>query len=91
MKLGCCAYSKDRSVDPVGLASVPLIKKLGFDYVELTMSGLASLTDAGFEEVCDTLRELDIRCEVLHGFFPGSMVYFYHVILNGGFKWILKF
>lgn len=73
MKLGCCAYSKDRSVDPVGLASVPIIRKLGYDYVELTMSGLASLSEAGFEEVCGTLRELDIRCEVLHGFFPGTL------------------
>ena len=73
MKLGCCAYSKDRSVDPVGLASVPVIKKLGFDYVELTMSGLASLSDEQFEKVLDILKKLDIRCEVLHGFFPGSM------------------
>jgi len=73
MKLGCCAYSKDRSVDPVGLASVPIIKKLGFDYVELTMSGLASLTEERFQKVQDTLKELDIRCEVLHGFFPGSL------------------
>ena len=73
MKLGCCAYSKDRSVDPVGLASVPIISKLGFDYVELTMSGLASLTEEQFQEVLDTLERLNIRCEVLHGFFPGSL------------------
>lgn len=73
MRIGCCAYSRDRSVDPVGLASIPVIQKLGYDYVELTLSGLASLSEQGFQEVLDTLAESGISCEVCHGFFPSSL------------------
>lgn len=73
MKLGCCAYSKDRSVDPVGIGSIPIIKKLGYDYVELGLSGISALSDEDFKKVLDTLKENDFPCEACNGFVPASV------------------
>ena len=73
MKLGCCAYSKDRSVDPVGLQSIPVIKKLGYDYVELGLSGLAALSEEQFQQVLKVLKDNNLPCEACNNFVPASV------------------
>ena len=73
MKLGCCAYSKDRSVDPVGLQSIPVMKKLGYDYVELGLSGLAALSEEQFQQVLKVLKDNNLPCEACNNFVPASV------------------
>lgn len=73
MKLGCCSYSKNPSTDPAGLESIPIIKKIGYDYVELNLSCLTALSEEDFQKVLDVLKENDLPCEACNVFFPRSV------------------
>lgn len=73
MKIGCCAYSKDRSADPAGTGSFPILKKLGYDYVELGLAGLTALSEEQFQRVLDALKESGLPCEACNGFIPASV------------------
>ena len=73
MKLGCCAYSFDREKDPAGIASIPIIKKIGYDYIELNLTNITALSDEDFQKLLDALKEHDLPCEACNVFFPGSL------------------
>lgn len=73
MKLGCCSYSWDREKDPAGIASIPVIKKLGYDYIEMSFTNISKLSNEDFALLEKTLKENDIKCECCNVFFPGTL------------------
>lgn len=63
MKIGVCC----------GPREWPLVKKLGYDYVEGNFSVFASGDEGFFTSALDELKELDIKAETFNGFFAGDV------------------
>ena len=63
MKFGICTeYEKAK-----------LLKKLGYDYIELNLSSLASMNDTEFSACRDGLADAALPAETANVFFPGSI------------------
>lgn len=69
MHIGCCVnmLPKDKS-DP-GLSYAPAIKEVGFDYIELPIAQVITLSGAQFESACALLRELALPVRATNNFF----------------------
>jgi len=61
------------AADPVGANIVESLAEIGYDYVELSMSGIAALPEPEFASVAARIRRSGIRCEALNCFFPASV------------------
>lgn len=64
MKFGLCA----------GLDSVAQAAALGFEYIELPVSGLAELTEEAFAQKCDEMELVGIPCPCFNLLFPKTMI-----------------
>ena len=63
MKIGVCG----------GVAKAPIIKALGYDYVEENMFKIASLSESEFNETVEFYKNLDIPVYSFNGFFGGDI------------------
>ncbi|MGD1030190.1 MAG: sugar phosphate isomerase/epimerase family protein [Opitutaceae bacterium] len=61
------------AADPVGANIVESLAEIGYDYIELSMCGIAALPEPEFAGVAARLRRSGIRCEALNCFFPASV------------------
>ncbi len=59
--------------DPVGADVVESLGEIGYDYVELSMSGVAALPGPAFASLVERVRRSGIRCEALNNFFPARV------------------
>jgi sugar phosphate isomerase/epimerase len=59
--------------DPVGADIVESLAEFGYDYIELSMAGVAALPEAAFNGLAERLRRSGIRCEALNNFFPARV------------------
>ena len=64
MRFGVCA-DVDR---------VPLLKALGYDYIEANFSNVVKMTDEEYAEWAEKVLESDFKVETCNGFFPGDVV-----------------
>ena len=65
MKIGVCG----------GIERAPIIKKLGFDYIEENLSKTAGLTEDKFEELLEKYRELGLPVYSFNCFFGDVSMY----------------
>ncbi len=63
MKFGICA----------GLENAPILKTMGYDYIEGTLSGIAKLNKEQVSEKLDMLNDIGIEMSVTNMFFPGEI------------------
>ena len=70
MRLGCCGSMIAPSTDPIGIEAVETMAELGFDYIELSLSNLASLSEPAFGDLARRMERSAIRCEACNNFFP---------------------
>jgi sugar phosphate isomerase/epimerase len=61
------------STDPVGADIVESLAEIGYDYIELSMSGIAALPEPEFASLAGRLRRSGIQCEALNCFFPARV------------------
>ena len=73
MLFGCCAGMLGGGKSCVGMENIPIIKKLGFDYIEFALSGIAGLEESVFEQVLCALQDNDFACRSCNGFLPGNI------------------
>ncbi len=70
MRLGCCGSMISPSADPVGIEGIEVMAEIGFDYIELSLSDLASLSAPAFGELARRIERSGLRCEACNNFFP---------------------
>lgn len=70
MRLGCCINMLADDNDSVGMKYIPLLKKAGYDYVEIPLAQTMELENQRFTEMKKILLDQDIPCECCNNFFP---------------------
>ena len=71
MLIGCCVNMLP--VTPLaGAEYTSALASMGYDYVELPMSRLSSLSEPDFEKAAEMLRESGIPCRACNNFMPGE-------------------
>jgi sugar phosphate isomerase/epimerase len=71
MLIGCCVNMLP--VTPLaGAEYIPALAAMGYDYVELPMSRLGSLSGPDFEKAAELLRKSGIPCRSCNNFMPGE-------------------
>lgn len=63
MRIGVCS----------NIENLEEIDNTGFDYIELSVSKIASLSEGEFEQAVDKLNKSKIKCEALNILFPKNM------------------
>jgi D-psicose/D-tagatose/L-ribulose 3-epimerase len=63
--------------DPIGIAIVEDMARLGFDYIELSLAAMAALPEDDFAALARRIAQSGIPCEACNNFFPP------HVRLTG--------
>ena len=71
MLIGCCVNMLP--VTPLaGAEYIPALAAMGYDYVELPMSRLGSLSDSDFDRAAELLQKSGIPCRACNNFMPGE-------------------
>jgi D-psicose/D-tagatose/L-ribulose 3-epimerase len=73
MRYGCCVNMVTKTADVSGLDVLGDIKRVGFDYVELSLAHLCAMSDARLNVLIEHLDELDLSAEACNNFFPPSL------------------
>jgi D-psicose/D-tagatose/L-ribulose 3-epimerase len=56
-----------------GIDVVPVLKKLGYDYAELSLSHLCAMNDSGFHQLEAELKGIGLPVEACNNFFPAGI------------------
>ena len=70
LRIGCCGSMISPSTDPIGVEIVESLAQFGFDYLELSLSGLAALPPPAFSSLQRRIERSGIPCEACNNFFP---------------------
>lgn len=63
MKFGIC----------VGVNQIKYLKETGCDYAEVSLAGIADMTDEEFEKLCEENAKSEVKIEAANGFFPAHI------------------
>ena len=63
MRFGVCAY----------IDEILTVKKVGYDFLETSLSNIMSMTDEEFEKAKEKVISSGLKVEAFNGFFPGDM------------------
>jgi D-psicose/D-tagatose/L-ribulose 3-epimerase len=70
IRFGCCGSMIAPSADPTGAQIIEGLAEIGFDYVELSLRDLMSLSESELALLAGRLERSGICCEVCNNFFP---------------------
>ncbi len=79
MRIGCCgAIVVGRKPEEAGrvitgIEALDAIERLGFDYIEMSLSDIMDLSEQGFADQAGRLARSSLACEVLNNFVPPSI------------------
>jgi D-psicose/D-tagatose/L-ribulose 3-epimerase len=73
MRYGCCAAMAVPEAELCGVEAAALLKSLGYDYIELSVSSLMSLSGGQFSSVVRRLGDAELSCEACNFFFPPTI------------------
>lgn len=73
MKYGCCGSMIAVQPDGTGIEIAEQLKKIGYDYIELSLSHMMRLTNYEFDEMIRKLLDAGIKCEACNNFFPPDL------------------
>lgn len=73
MRYGCCVNMVTQTSNVSGTDIVPILKSLGFDYAELSLSHVCAMSDSKFYEVKSILSDTGLSFEVCNNFFPAGI------------------
>lgn len=73
MRYGCCVNMVTQMADVSGTDVLPVLKEIGYDYAELSLSHLCALDEEHFRNVCNDLLSVGLPVEVCNNFFPPSL------------------
>lgn len=73
MQFGYCVSMGAQDSAGIGYDRIPVLKKLGYDYVELPLAQVMSLGETAFRDgPLEMLHRCDMPCLTMNNFFPGS-------------------
>jgi D-psicose/D-tagatose/L-ribulose 3-epimerase len=70
MRFGCCGSLIAPATDPIGIEVAESLVRFGFDYIELSLSPVAALSEPDFARLRQRLDRAGIRSEAFNNFFP---------------------
>lgn len=73
LRYGCCVNMVTKTENVSGVDIVPVLKELGFDYADLSLSHLCAMDDATFSEVKTELLSFGFPMEACNNFFPAEI------------------
>ena len=73
VRIGCCCSMIASGCDMTGIENVETLKQLGFDYIELPLAQMMSLSAADFSALESRVRAAGIRCEACNNFLPTTI------------------
>lgn len=73
MKYGCCFNMLSSAPGGTGSEHLKLFRSAGYDYAELPLAEIMSLSQDGYRRLRDDLRESGLPCESFNNFFPPVM------------------
>lgn len=73
MRFGCCVNMLSDKHDRIGMEAVSLLKKAGFDYIELSLSEIMSLSKGQFHRLKSEVNQVGLPCEACNNFYPTSL------------------
>ena len=68
MKIGCCVNMLATPQDPLGIKWMQNVAKAGYDYIELPMSMIMTLSDEDFEKLATEVDTLGIPCDCCNAY-----------------------
>ncbi|NLN04844.1 MAG: sugar phosphate isomerase/epimerase [Clostridiaceae bacterium] len=57
----------------VGVNQVKYLKEIDCDYAEVSLAGIAEMTDEEFDRLCEENSKSDVKIEAANGFFPAHI------------------
>lgn len=73
MRFGCCGSMVATEPDKTGVEIVEKLKEIGYDYIELSLAHISSLSEEDFLNLVERVRSSGIRCEACNNFFPPDL------------------
>jgi len=73
LRYGCCVNMVTKTENVSGVDVVPVLKELGFDYADLSLSHLCAMDDTTFAKVKTELLSFGFPLEACNNFFPGEL------------------
>lgn len=73
MLYGCCVNMITQTENVSGIDIVPVLKKLGYDYAELSLSHLCAMNDTEFYILLSELKGIGLPVEACNNFFPAGV------------------
>ncbi len=73
MKFGCCGSMVAVEPDGTGAEIAGSLKKIGYDYIELSLAHIMRLPEVDFRALRSKLIESGIKCEACNNFFPPEL------------------
>ena len=73
VRIGCCCSMIASGPDMTGIETVEMLKQLGFDYIELPLAQMMSLSAADFSVLASRVRAAGIPCESCNNFLPPTI------------------
>jgi len=70
MRFGCCGSMVAVAPDGTGIEIAESLRRIGYDYIELSLAHLAALPEAAFDALERRLERSGLRCEACNNFFP---------------------
>ena len=70
IRFGCCGSMIAPAADPTGAEIIEWLAEIGFDYIELSLRDLMSLSESELALLAGRLERSGIRCEACNNFFP---------------------
>jgi len=73
IKFGCCGSTINPDIDKIGINIIEALKKIGFDYIELSLRDIAQVSDRAFLLLKKRIYLSGLKCEVCNNFFPDNI------------------
>lgn len=90
MRYGCCVNMVTQTADVSGIDIVPVLKEIGFDYAELSLTHLCAMDEAHFRSVKNELLGFGLPLEACNNFFPPTMPLIGSSVQSGVIKTYLE-
>lgn len=73
IKFGCCGSTINSDIDKIGINIIEALKKIGFDYIELSLRDIAQLSNRDFLLLKKRIYLSGLKCEVCNNFYPENI------------------
>ena len=63
IKFGCCGSMINPETDKIGIDIIEDLREIGFDYIDLSLKDIVTLSKKGFQRLTKRINDSGIRCK----------------------------